>query len=81
MQKNSKIQKNLIPAFFFYPNRDEIGRERERKILVLNSVHTPPGKENCEKNSKKIQKIKKPLSGIIFSQNGIRLAEKVRKKF
>ena len=34
-----------------------------------------------KKNSKKIQKIKKPLTGIIFSQNGIRLAEKARKKF
>jgi len=28
--------------------------------------------ENSEKNSKKIQKIKKPYSGIIFSQNGMR---------
>ena len=28
--------------------------------------------ENCEKNSKKIQKIKKPISGIIFNQNGMR---------
>jgi len=30
------------------------------------------GQENSEKNSKKIQKLKKPLSGIIFSQNGMR---------
>ena len=30
---------------------------------------------------KKIQKIKKPLSGIIYSLSGIRLAEKGRKKF
>ena len=29
---------------------------------------------------KKIQKIKKPLSSIIYSLNGIRLAEKERKK-
>ena len=28
--------------------------------------------ENYEKNSKIIQKIKKPLSGIIFSENGMR---------
>ena len=37
--------------------------------------------ENSEKNRKKIKKIKKPLSDIIFSQNGMRKAEKDRKKF
>ena len=37
--------------------------------------------ENSEKNSKKIQKIKNPIIGIIFSQYGMRLAEKERKKF
>ena len=45
-----------------------------------NSVRIRPGQENYEKNSKKNQKIKKPLSGIIFTQNGMRLAEKERKK-
>ena len=34
-----------------------------------------------KKNSKKIQKIEKPLSGILLSQNGMRYAEKARKKF
>ena len=58
-----------------------IGREREKKeFLVPNSVQTRPGQKTSEKNSKKIQKIKKPLSGIIFTQNGMRLAEKERKK-
>ena len=51
------------------------------KILLRNSVHTRPRQENSEKNSKKIEKIKKPLSDINFSQNGMRLAEKERKKF
>ena len=41
----------------------------KKKNLVLNSVHTQPGEENSEKNSKKIQK---PLSGVIFRQNGMR---------
>ena len=58
-----------------------MGRESEKKILAPNSVHTRSGQENSEQNSKKKQKIKKPLSGIIFSQNGMRLAEKARKKF
>ena len=45
-----------------YPKRVEGDREREKKILVPNFVHTRPGQENFEKNRKKIQKIKKPLS-------------------
>ena len=31
-----------------------------------------PDKKIPKKNSKKIEKIKKPLSDIIFSQNGMR---------
>ena len=46
-------------------------------MLNPNSAHTRPEGENSEnkiqKNSKKIQKLKKQLSGVIFSQNGIRL--------
>ena len=55
-------------------------RKIKKKILVWNSVHPQLGEENSEKNSKKIEKIKKPLSSIIFSQNGMRLAEKETKK-
>ena len=79
-----KIAKKLKKTNFqhyFQTKRDEIGREREKKILVPNSVPTQPKLENSEKNSKKIQKIKNPLSGIIFSQNGMRQADKERKKF
>ena len=35
-----------------------------------------PGKKIPKKNRKKIQKIRKPLPGVIFSQNGMRYAEK-----
>ena len=52
---------------------------KEKKILVPNSVNTRLGEENSEKNSKKIQKIKKPLSDIIFSQDGMRQARKEKK--
>ena len=62
------------------PKRDEIGREREKKILGPNSADTGPRQENSEKISKEIQKIKKPISGNISSQNGMRQAEKERKK-
>ena len=66
---------------YFLQKRDQIGRKREKKNLGPNSFQSLPGQENYEKNSKKIQQIKKPLSGIIFSQNGMRQAEKERKKF
>ena len=59
-------------------------REAENEIkknLVLNSVHSKPGQENSEKSCRKIQKTKKPHFGVIFSQNGMRQAEKARKKF
>ena len=49
-----------------------MGRESEKNILGPNSADTGPRQENSEKNSKKLKKFKKPLSGIIFSQNGMR---------
>ena len=49
-----------------------MGRKSENKILVPNSTHTQPGQESSEKNSKKIQKIIKPLPGFIISPNGMR---------
>ena len=52
----------------------------EKKILDPNSAHTWPRQENSEKNSERIKKIKKPLSANIFTQNGMRKAEKERKK-
>ena len=68
MQKIEKVNSSIIS------NQNGLSEaEKERKkILVLNFVHTRPGEENSKKNSKKIQKIKKPLSGIICSQNGMR---------
>ena len=58
-----------------------MGQEREREILLPNSVPTQPELENSKKNSKKIQKIKKVNSEIISIQNGLKVAEKERKKF
>ena len=53
-----KIEKKLKTSFrhYFQPKRDDIGRERVKKILVANFVHTRPGQENSEKNSKKFKK-------------------------
>ena len=55
--------------------QDEIGRESGKRILDPNSAHTRPGGENSEKKQQKNSKIKKKLSGIIFSQNGMRQDE------
>ena len=57
-----------------------MGQEREKKILVPNSVPTQPEPEISKKKSKKIQKIKKVNSGIISIQNGLREGEKERKE-
>ena len=57
-----------------------MGRERKKKILGPNSSDTGPRQENFKKNSKKIQKIRKPISGNIPIQNGMRQAEKEKKK-
>ena len=49
-----------------------LAEKEKKKILDRNSVHTRPVEGNSEKNSYKIQEIKKTLSGIISSQNGMR---------
>ena len=64
--------KNHFPTLFLAKMGWDRPRKRKKKILLPNSVQTQLGQENSEKNSKKIEKIKKPLSDIIFSQNGMR---------
>ena len=45
-------------------------------MLNPNSAHTRPGGENSGKKfKKKFKKLKKQLSGVIFSQNGMRQDE------
>ena len=79
----AKKFKNLKPLFLelFLAKTGWDRPTKREKNFVPNSVPTRPEQENSEKNSKKIQKTKYPISGIIFSQYGMRLAEKERKKF
>ena len=74
-----KKLKKLIPTLFLF-EMGEGGREREKRNLVPNSVHSRPELENSNKKSKKIKKIKKVNSGIISFQNGLGEAEKEIKK-
>ena len=79
MQRN---EKNLKTNFRhnFSPKRDEIGQESRKKILVPNSVHTRPGQENSEKNSKKIRKIKNLFPALFLAQTGWDRPRKRKKK-
>ena len=45
--EKKKHQKTKKPSFqyYFQPKRDEIGRKREKKNLVPNSVQTQPGRK------------------------------------
>ena len=45
--KKLKLLKNFFPALFLVKT-GWVGRESEKKILVPNSVPTPPGQENYE---------------------------------
>ena len=58
-----------------------MGQEREKKILVPNSVSTQPERENSKKNSKKFQKIKNLFPALFLVQTGWDRLRKRKKKF
>ena len=68
--KKFKKIKKPFSALYLAKTGDEIGREREKKILVPNSVHTRPWEENCEKNSNKIKKLKNLFPAIFLAETG-----------
>ena len=72
LTKARKIKKIKKTSFrhYFQSKRYEIGRQREKKILVPNSVPKHPVLENSKKKKKKIQKIREINSGIIYIQIG-----------
>ena len=49
----------MFPALFLAKKGMRYAEKVRKKNLVPNSVHTRPGQQNFEKNSKKILKIKK----------------------
>ena len=72
-QKKQKNLKNKKTPFrqYFQPKWDEIGGDREKKILDPNSVHTRPGQENSEKNrKKKSTKFKNLFLALFLAKTG-----------
>ena len=56
---------------YFYPKWFEGGREREKKILVLNSVHTlSPGKKILKKITKKFKKLQNLIPALFLAKTG-----------
>ena len=58
-----------------------MGQEREKKILVPNSVPTQPEPEISKKKVKKFKKLKKLISALFLSKTGWGRARKREKKF
>ena len=66
-----KIQKIKKTTFrrYFQSKRDEIGRERDKRILDPNSVHTRPGGANYKKKQQKNSKNKRTTIWLYFQPN------------
>ena len=75
-KKIAKKFKNHFPALF----QAKTGWDRLRKGEKNFSSEFHSHSTRARKFLKKLKKIKTPPSGIIFSQNGMRLAEKEKKK-
>ena len=74
-QKNSKI-----PLWIhFKPKQAGIVQEREKIKIIVPFRFSPTRNRKFQKNSKKIQKIKKYHDGFISSQNRLEQSEKERK--
>ena len=51
---------------------DEIGRERDKRILDPNSAHTRPGGANSEKKiAKKFKKLKNNFPALVLAKTGL----------
>ena len=79
-RSKKKLKKNPFPALFLAKTGLDKPRMRKKKFSPEFRSYSTRAR-NLKKNSLKIQKIKKTLTGIIFSQNGMRFAEKERKTF
>ena len=60
---------------------NEIGRERDKRILDSNSAHTQPGGPIPKKIAKKFKKLENNFSVLFLAKSGMRQAKKKRKEF
>ena len=58
--KKLKKLKKPLSDIIFCQNGMRQAKKEKKKILLPNSVQSRLGQENSEKNSKKVEKIKKP---------------------
>ena len=69
--KKLRELKNLFPILFLAKTGWDRPRKREKNFTPKCRSYSTQTRK-FQKNSKKIEKIKKPISDIIFSQNGMR---------
>ena len=81
LAKKFKKLKNLFPALFLARTGWDWARRGEKNFSPEFRSYSTPERKFRKKIIKKVQKIQKLLSNIIFSQNEMRLDEKGRKKF
>ena len=68
-----------MASFIAKSGRDRLRMRGKKKIIILIRLN-PTRNMDFQKNSKKIQKIKKHQYGFFSTQNGTGEAENVRKK-
>ena len=73
------MKKTLSGIIFRQTGMRQAEKERKKFQTRILFIHDP-GKKILKKIEKKNQKIKKPISGIIFSHNGIEIGREREKK-
>ena len=63
------------------PQGDEIGRQKEKKILVPNSVPKQPELENSKKKAKKFKKLEKLSPALFICKTGRERPRRREKNF
>ena len=61
--------------------QDEIGRERDKRILDPNFAHTRLGRKFREKIAKEFKKLENDFSALLLDKSGMTQAEKERNEF
>ena len=82
-KKIHKIKKKLSGVSFRQNGirLDEIGQERDKRMLNPNSAHTRPGGENCKKKTaKKFKKLKNNFPALVLAKKGLDRMRQAKKE-